>query len=207
MSFYEDRILPHIINYACGDKAVAAQRQKVVPRARGRILEIGIGTGLNLPHYDAAKVETLIGLDPSERSWKIAGDRARAVPFDVEFVGLEAEEIPLEADSVDTVVVTYSLCTIPDPVRALSGMRRVLKPGGELVFCEHGRAPGGPLLKWQNRVNPVWKRLFGGCHINRDIPALIREGGFRITDMEADFAPDVKPRFIAYEFWGAAEAA
>jgi ubiquinone/menaquinone biosynthesis C-methylase UbiE len=117
------------------------QREKVVPRASGTVLEIGIGTGLNLPYYDASKVQRVIGLDPSEKSWDLAAERASQLAFPVEFIGLPSEEIPLEDDSIDTVVVTFSLCTIPDPIAALRGMARVLRPGGSLIFCEHGRAP------------------------------------------------------------------
>ncbi|MDP4788344.1 MAG: class I SAM-dependent methyltransferase, partial [Haliea sp.] len=136
MGFYERRVLPHIINCACGSKPIMRQREKVVPFARGEVLEIGIGTGLNLPYYDSAKVTRLIGLDPSEKSWELAGERAAALPFDVEFLGLPGEAIPLADNSVDTVVVTFALCTIPDPVAALRGMARVLRPDGELLFCE-----------------------------------------------------------------------
>ncbi len=205
MGFYERRILPHIINKACGTKPIDYQRRKVVPAAEGVVLEIGIGTGLNLPYYDTNKVTRLIGLDPSEESWVLAGERAKALPFDVEFVGLPGEEIPLEAKSVDTVLVTYSLCTIPDPVKALEGMRRVLRPGGKLIFCEHGAAPDEATLKWQNRINPMWKVLFGGCHINRNMPELIRQGGFDIDEMETMYLPST-PKIAGFNYWGAAKA-
>ena len=135
MAFYDDVILPRFINCACGAKPIMKQREKVVPHARGTVLEIGIGTGLNLPYYDGTHVERVIGLDPSEKSWELAGDRAANHDFDVEFIGLPGEQIPLEDDCVDTVLVTFSLCTIPDPVTALQGMARVLRPGGTLIFC------------------------------------------------------------------------
>lgn len=205
MGFYENHIVPRFINLACGAKPIRYQRNKVVPQAEGRILEIGIGTGLNLPHYDAAKVEKVIGLDPSERSWRLAGKRAAEVDFDVEFIGLEAEEIPLEADSVDTVVCTYSLCTIPHPRQALEGMRRVLKPGGNLLFCEHGEAPDDKVRRWQARINPVWKVIAGGCNLNRKIPATLEEGGFRIDKLETMYLPST-PRFAGYNYWGVAQA-
>ncbi len=166
MSFYERRIVPHIINCACGTKPIRYQRKKVVPMAEGTVLEIGIGTGLNLPYYDQAKVTKVIGLDPSEESWKLAGERAKDLAFPVEFIGLPGEQIPLEDKSVDTVLCTFGLCTIPDPVKALEGMRRVLKPGGKLVFCEHGAAPDDNVAKWQDRINPVWIVLCGGCNLN-----------------------------------------
>lgn len=204
MGFYDKHVLPHIINLACGLKPIRYQRKKVVPMATGQILEIGIGTGLNLDYYDPSKVERVIGLDPSEESWKLAGERAENLPFEVDFIGLEAEEIPLEADSVDTVLMTYSLCTIPGPVTALEGMRRVLKPGGKLIFCEHGSAPDEAVRKWQDRLNPMWGRLFGGCNLNRKIPDLLDEGGFRVTQLDTMYLPGT-PGFAGFNYWGVAE--
>ncbi len=203
MGFYDKHILPRMINCACGAKPISKQRQKVVPGASGTVLEIGIGTGLNLPFYDAAKVDRLIGLDPSEESWELAGKRAAHLDFDVEFIGLPGERIPLDDASVDTVLVTFALCTIPDPVSALEGMGKVLKPGGKLIFCEHGRAPDAGVLKWQDRLNPLWNRLFGGCNLNRDIPALLAEGGFEIKGMEQLYLPST-PKFAGYNYWGSA---
>ncbi len=203
MGFYDKHILPRFINCACGAKPVMKQREKVVPRASGTVLEVGIGTGLNLPYYDPARVERLIGLDPSESSWKMAGERAAHLDFDVEFIGLPGEQIPLDDDSVDTVMVTFSLCTIPDPVSALHGMSRVLRPGGSLIFCEHGCAPDPSVRKWQDGINPLWGKIAGGCHLNRDIPALLGEGGFNITEMNTAYLPGT-PRFAGYNFWGMA---
>ncbi|MEH6550824.1 MAG: class I SAM-dependent methyltransferase [Pseudomonadales bacterium] len=203
MSFYEDKVVPHIINCACGTKPILKQREKVVPLASGTILEIGIGTGINLDYYDASKVDKVIGLDPSESSWKLAGKRAENLPFDVEFIGLPSEQIPLADDSVDTVLVTYSLCTIPDPVTALEGMRRVLRPNGKLIFCEHGRAPDSGVHKWQNRINPMWKVLFGGCNLNRDIPQLLQLGGFTVDSLESMYLPST-PKIAGFNYWGIA---
>jgi SAM-dependent methyltransferase len=205
MSFYERHLLPHFINCACGSRPIMKQREKIVPRASGTILEIGIGTGLNLPYYDPARVDRLIGLDPSERSWKLAGERARNLVFPVEFIGLPGEEIPLADDSVDTIVMTYSLCTIPDPIKALAGMARVLRPGGVLLFAEHGRAPDAAVRRWQDRLDRPWGALAGGCHLNRDIPALLGEGGFVSTELESMYLPST-PRFAGFNFWGAATA-
>ena len=205
MGLYEKYVVPHIINCACGTKPIRYQRKKVVPLAEGTVLEIGIGTGFNLPYYDPAKVKKVIGLDPSEASWKLAGERAKDLPFPVEFIGLPGEQIPLDDKSVDTVLVTFSLCTIPDPVKALEGMRRVLKPGGKLVFCEHGAAPDADVLKWQNRVNPIWRTLFGGCNLNRQMPSLIESSGFRITDLQSMYLPST-PRIAGFNYWGMAEA-
>jgi ubiquinone/menaquinone biosynthesis C-methylase UbiE len=205
MGLYEKHIVPHLINCACGSKPIRYQRKKVVPLAEGTVLEIGIGTGLNLPYYDASKVKKVIGLDPSEASWKLAGERAKDLPFPVEFVGLPGEQIPLDDKSVDTVLVTFSLCTIPDPAKALEGMRRVLRPGGKLIFCEHGAAPDADVLKWQNRINPVWKVLFGGCNLNRKMPAIIEGSGFKISDLQTMYLPST-PRFAGFNYWGVAQA-
>lgn len=205
MGLYEKYVVPHVINCACGAKPMRYQRKKVVPLCEGTVLEIGIGTGFNLPYYDAAKVTKVIGLDPSETSWKLAGERAKEVTFPVEFIGLPGEQIPLADNSVDTVLVTFSLCTIPDPMRALAGMRRVLKPGGKLIFCEHGAAPDADVLNWQNRINPVWKVLFGGCNLNRRIPDIIEGSGFRIADLQTMYLPST-PRIAGFNYWGVAEA-
>ena len=206
MSFYDTYILPSLLNCACGTKPIMKQREKVVPRAQGTVLEIGIGTGLNLPYYDSSRVDRLIGLDPSEESWELAGERARGLDFDVEFIGLPGEQIPLEDNSVDTVLVTFALCTIPDPVSALNGMARVLRSGGSLIFCEHGVAPDAAVCKWQDRINPLWRRIAGGCHLNRDIPSILDTGGFDIVEMEKGYLPGT-PRFAGYNFWGSARLA
>lgn len=178
------------------------QRQKVVPLARGRVLEIGIGSGLNLPFYDENKVARVWGLDPSPEMIRMAGKAAETAPFEVEFVPLPIEEAPLEDGFVDTVVVTYTLCTIPDPGSALRHMARVLKPGGELIFCEHGLAPDAGVRRWQRRMNPIWKRLAGGCHLDRNIPELIKQGGFRIRDLETLYLPGWRPG--SFNYWGTA---
>ena len=203
MGFYDRHILPRFINCACATKPIMKQREKVVPLASGTVLEIGIGTGLNLPYYDASKVQRVIGLDPSEASWKLAGARAADLDFDVEFIGLPGEEIPLEDASVDSVLVTFALCTIPDPVSALRGMARVLRPGGSLFFCEHGKAPDPAVRQWQDRINPLWRRIAGGCHLNRDIPHLLDDGGFVVSVLETGYLPHT-PKFAGYNFWGSA---
>ncbi|MFK7831106.1 MAG: class I SAM-dependent methyltransferase [Congregibacter sp.] len=205
MSLYERYFLPHFINCACGSKPIMKQREKVVPEARGTVLEIGIGTGLNLPFYDAEKVSRLIGLDPSESAWELAGARAEELTFPVEFIGLPSEEIPLEDASVDTIVMTYSLCTIPDPLSALAGMRRVLRSGGRLLFAEHGAAPDAGVQRWQNRLDRPWGAIAGGCHLNRDIPALLAAGGFAVADMQTMYLPST-PRFAGFNYWGSASA-
>lgn len=206
MGFYERYLLPHVINCACGTRPVMKQREKVVPGAAGTVLEIGIGTGLNLPYYDSSRIERLIGLDPSERSWELAGKRAAGLGFPVEFIGLPGEAIPLQDDSVDTIVMTFSLCTIPDPIAALEGMGRVLRPGGRLLFAEHGRAPDADVRRWQDRLDRPWGVIAGGCHLNRDIPDLLRQGGFALNALESMYLPGT-PRFAGFNFWGTAEHA
>lgn len=162
MGFYDKHILPHVINCTCGASPIEKQRQKVVPLAQGRVLEVGIGTGLNLPFYDAAKVERVFGLDPSEESFRLAQKRVGKISFELEYLPLEGEKLPLEKASVDTALITYTLCTIPDAVAALEGVRRVLKPGGRLIFCEHGRAPDEAVRRWQDRLNGFWGFIGGG---------------------------------------------
>jgi ubiquinone/menaquinone biosynthesis C-methylase UbiE len=203
MGLYEKYLLPRVINAACGMKPIALQRQKVVPLAQGRVLEIGLGSGLNIPYYDAAKVEMLYALEPSDEIRVLAADRAAAAPFKVEFIDLPGESIPLEDQSIDTVVTTYTLCTIPDALTALRGMLRVLRPEGQLLFCEHGIAPDAPVAAWQNRLNRFWKPIGGGCNINRAIPALIEAAGFKISDLQTMYLPGT-PRIMGYNYWGAA---
>jgi len=203
MSLYERYVLPHVIHLACGNEVIGRQRAKVVPAARGRVLEVGFGSGLNLGHYDAAQIERVWALEPSEGMRQKAGPRLTEAPFPVEWLDLPGEEIPLEDASMDTVLLTYTLCTIPDWARALEQMRRVLKPGGTLLFCEHGLAPDESARKWQDRINPVWRRLAGGCNVNRPIPELIRTAGFAIERMETAYLPK-SPHFAGFNYWGSA---
>ena len=203
MSFYDRHILPKVLNWSCSAKPVQRQRQKVVPLAEGRVLEVGIGSGLNLPYYDPAKIERVIGLDPAEEMLTYARRKSETAAFTVEYLALQGESIPLESQSVDTVLVTYTLCTIPDVIAALENMRRVLKQSGRLVFCEHGRAPDEAVRRWQGRLNPLWKRIGGGCNLDRDIPALIEAAGFRIDKLDTMYLPRV-PRFAGFNYWGSA---
>jgi len=203
MAFYEDRVLPHLIDLACSTKPTRKQREKVVHRAEGDVLEIGFGSGLNLPHYDRGRVRKIFGLEPSEGMRRKAQPNVDVSGLDVEFIDLPGEEIPLESRSVDTVLVTFTLCSIADAVTALQGMRRVLKPGGTLLFAEHGAAPDANVRRWQDRLNPTWKRFSGGCNMNRDIPGLIESGGFRITSDERMYIPGVK--ILSYNYWGVAK--
>lgn len=204
MSLYEDRILPHLINCACSTKPTRKQREKVVPLARGDVLEIGFGSGLNLPYYDAAAVRKIWGLEPAEGMRQKARRAVEVSELDVEFLDLPGEEIPLDDNSVDTVLVTYTLCTIPDVSKALDGMRRVLKSGGTLVYCEHGIAPDADVRRWQQRLNGVWQQFSGGCNMNRDIPELIRAAGFDIDVDERMYIPGI--RILCYNYWGQASS-
>ena len=202
MSFYADRVLPHLTNLACGSKHARKQRERVVPRAYGDVLEIGFGSGLNLPHYDRDKVRRVFGLEPSAGMRRLAAKRIAAAGIEVEFIDLPGEELPLDDNAVDSIVVTYTLCTIPDAVTALRAMRRVLKPGGHLFYCEHGRAPDREVYRWQRRANPAWRLLAGGCNMDRDIPGLLAAGGFSIEDDNRMYIPGI--RALSYNFWGAA---
>jgi ubiquinone/menaquinone biosynthesis C-methylase UbiE len=200
--WYERHILPYLIDFACGVKPVRRQREKVVPLARGRVLEIGIGTGLNLPHYDKAKVHAIVGVDPALEMHRLARKRMQAAGLAVELVGLSAERIPVEDASFDTVLVTYTLCSIPDPLAALKEARRLLKRGGRLVFCEHGAAPDASVRRWQARLNPLWSKLAGGCRLDRDIPALLKSAGLESSDLQTAYLPG--PRPLTYHYWGTA---
>jgi ubiquinone/menaquinone biosynthesis C-methylase UbiE len=199
MSFYSRHILPLLLDAAMGAKPITYQRRKVVPLARGRVLEIGIGAGHNLQFYDPAKVSHVWGLEPEEGMRRRAAKRAQGLKFLVQFLGLEAEQIPLADKSVDTVLMTYTLCSIAQVDQALLGMRRVLKPGGRLIFCEHGEAPDAGVAKWQKRLQPVWGFIGGGCHLGRPIPEIIRQGGFAIETMEQMYLPST-PRFAGYNY-------
>lgn len=178
------------------------QREKVVPLATGNVLELGIGSGLNIPFYDSSRVSHLWGLDPSAEMWAIAGKNAREHHLDAEFIESGAESIPLDNNVVDTVVMTYTLCTIPDAHSALDEVRRVLKTGGKLLFCEHGKAPDPDVARWQNRINPAWRVLAGGCNLNRPIPELLGDTGFKSTDMQTMYIPGWRP--ACFNYWGTA---
>lgn len=204
MGFYNRVVLPRVVHFACGQRPAMRQREKVVPLAEGRVLEVGIGSGLNLDYYDPGKVEKVWGLEPSPEMVKLAEEPAKTVDFEVEFIGLPGEEIPLEDGSVDTVVITYTLCTIPQTEPALRQMARVLAPHGKLLFVEHGAAPDAGVRRWQDRVNPLWRRLGGGCNLNREIPALIEQGGFHIESIETMYLPGWRPG--NFNYWGSATA-
>ncbi len=201
MSLYEKYVLPKFLNCACGSKPISYQRKKVVPLAEGKVLEIGIGSGLNLPFYDKAKIDEIWGLDPSEQLSEMAKQVADEESMEVKFISSGAEDIPLPDNYFDCVLVTYTMCTIPEVQRANQEIRRVLKEDGKMIFCEHGEAPDQNIRKWQNRINPFWGKLAGGCNINRKIPSLIQDSGFDIIEMEAMYLPNT-PKIAGYNYWG-----
>jgi ubiquinone/menaquinone biosynthesis C-methylase UbiE len=198
MGFYQDKILPCVIHLAMRQRNLAAYRGRVVPAAEGRVLEIGIGSGLNLPLY-SQKAEHVIGLDPSPKLLSMARRAARSSLGPVEFIEGSAESIPLEDRTIDTVVTTWTLCSIPDAPRSLREMRRVLRPSGRRLFVEHGRAPDASVRWWQDRLNPAWKRLGGGCHLNRAIGTLIEGAGFRFERIETGYMRSLRPMSFMYE--------
>jgi ubiquinone/menaquinone biosynthesis C-methylase UbiE len=186
LSFYERRILPRLIHFGMRQKQLAPLRAQLVAGARGRVLEIGVGSGLNLPFYPR-EVEVLLGLDPSRALLEVAKRHATWVHFPVELCVGCAEDIPLEDHAVDQVVMSWTLCSVADPNRALAEVRRVLRPGGALLFVEHGRAPEPGVARWQDRLTPVWRRLAGGCHLNRPIGRLVRESGLQLAELETGY--------------------
>lgn len=206
MGLYSRFILPPLLSMAMGAKPITYQRKKIVPEASGTVLEIGAGAGHNFPFYDARKVSKVIALEPAAEMVARAKKRLKDTAVPVEFIGLEAERIPLPDASVDTVLVTYTLCTIPDAATALAGMVRVLKPGGAFLFCEHGAAPDEKVARWQRRIEPVWKRIAGGCHLCRPVPDLIKGAGLAIDRMETMYLPGT-PRFAGFNYWGRAHRA
>jgi ubiquinone/menaquinone biosynthesis C-methylase UbiE len=183
MGFYDDRVLPHIINVVMNTKQMRTLRTRVCADLKGEVLEIGFGTGHNLPFIPAG-VTRLLAVEPSGRSVELARERIDASPIDVEVVGLDGQSLPVGDASVDAVLCTWSLCTIPDGIAAVREARRVLRPGGTFHFIEHGLAPDEGVRRWQNRLNPIENRIAGGCNLNRDIAGLIEAGGLRITKLD-----------------------
>ena len=186
MSFYQDRIVPHLINLAMRNRQLVPYRKRVISAAQGRVLEIGIGSGANIPFYGSSSRE-VIGLEPAPRLIAMAKHASSKSGLPVTLIEGSSEAIPLDSASVDTVVSTWTLCSIPDAVVALREMRRVLKPGGRFLFSEHGLAPDPGMQRWQNWLDPAWKRLAGGCHLNRAINRLVEEAGFQIEQLDTGY--------------------
>lgn len=203
MNFYEERILPHIIDRACSVGQVMKLRSQLVPLAKGRVLEVGMGSGINLPFYNPDIVEMVYGLEPSEGMRRKAHPNLERSPIPVKWLGLPGEQIPLEDNSIDTILLTFTLCTIPDWHAALLQMLRVLKPGGELLFLEHGESRDDTIRRWQHRITPGWKKISGGCHLNRDIAGLIRHAGFELSELENFYIPKA-PKIASYIYQGVA---
>lgn len=199
MNPYERFVLPALIDVACGVKPISKKRAALVPQATGRVLEIGIGTGHNLRHYDPERVSEIVAVDPAEQMHQKARRRATEAGIPVDVRGVSAEGLPLDDGEFDTVVCTFTLCTIPEPEPAVAEMRRVLRPGGELIFCEHGLAPDPGVRKWQHRLNPVQNRVAGGCNLDRDIAALLAPH-FDTAPIETGYLPG--PRFGGYLYSG-----
>ena len=203
MGLYNKYILPRVLNCSCGSKPINHQRNKIVPLAEGIVLDIGIGSGLNIPFYDKSKIKYLYGLDPSKELIEMARPLANLNQIEIEFLECGAENIPLLDNSIDTVLITYTMCTIQDVILSNSEIKRVLKDNGKLLFCEHGLAPDKNIAKWQKIINPIWNKIAGGCNLNRNIPELITSSGFKISNMEEMYLPNT-PKFAGYNYWGVA---
>ena len=202
--FYEKYVLPKIINCACGTKPILIQRQKIVPSASGVILEIGVGSGVNIPYYSNSNVKKLIGLDLQQDNWDQPYKIAKKSNISIDLLQGDGEELPIPNNSIDTVLITYTMCTIPNVQRTLAEIKRVLNSEGKLLFCEHGLAPDKNVQKWQNKLNPIWKKCLGGCNLNRNIPELVLKSGFSFESINEMYIPST-PKFVGYNYWGAAK--
>ena len=200
MSLYQKYLLPKLLNWAMKAPALSKLRSELIPSAEGKVLEIGMGSGLNLPHYDG--ISGLIGLEPSEELQNLAEDMLIQTHFPSEMLTGSAEDIPLESNTFDTVVMTWTLCSVTDPVLALSEIKRVIKPGGKVIFAEHGKSPDQNIRKLQKTLNPLWSRIAGGCQLNREIVNLYESSGFKFLSMERGYLEG--PKFATYNYRGVA---
>jgi SAM-dependent methyltransferase len=203
MGFYRDRIYPHIVSALGNPKPIDDIRRRIVALAHGDVLELGVGPGVNFAYYDPGKVSKIFGLEPNPGMLRRAAKECRRTNVDIEFLDLPGERIPLDQCTVDTVVSTFTMCTIPGLAEALRGVGRVLKPGGQLIFFEHGLAPDPPVQQWQMRLEPFFKMAFEGCHVTRHIPSLITTYGFKIEQLNEDYLAPF-PKAGTYCFWGVA---
>ena len=203
MPFYRDHIYPHLVNVLGDPKPIQEVRQRIIPLAQGAVLEIGVGPGVNFVHYDAARVSRVYALEPNPGMIRLAEQQRRQTQVKIEFLDLPGERIPLPDGSVDTVVSTFTLCTIPGVVAAIQGIGRVLKPDGKFIFFEHGLSPDLQVQRWQRWSEPIPHYVFEGCHLTRDIPSLIKSGGFQMEQMETGYLAPF-PKSWTYCFWGTA---
>ena len=203
MPFFRDRVYPHLVSMLGDPKPIREVRQRIVPWAQGRVLEVGVGSGANFVHYDPGKVSKLYALEPNPGMIRLADRQRRKTALDVEFLDLPGERIPLADGTVDTVVSTFTLCTIPGVMEAIRGIARVLKPDGQLIFFEVGLAPDSEVRRWQVRLEAIHHWLFQGLYLTRDIPALIKQAGFVIDQMEAGYIAQF-PKSSSYCWWGVA---
>lgn len=198
MGFYDDRIVPHLVRLSMRQATLVPYRRRLIPTAAGRVVEIGVGTGENLRLY-STQADRVIALDPSSRLLSMAREAAQEATVPVELMKGSAQELPLADKCADTVVMTWTLCSIPDPSRALREIRRVLAESGRLLFVEHGRSPDPKVSRWQDRLTPFWKRMTGGCHLNRPMRLLIEEAGFRLEGIDTGYMQGPKPMTFMYE--------
>jgi SAM-dependent methyltransferase len=203
MPFYRDHIYPHLVRKLCDPPPIREIRGRIIPLAEGKVLEIGVGPGVNFVHYDPAKVTKLYALEPNPGMIRLANQQRHRTTLDIEFVDLPGERIPLGNGSVDTVVSTFTLCTVPGVVEALQGVGRVLRPGGKFIFFEHGLSPDPRVQRWQRWSEPIPYWVFEGCHVTRDIPSLITQSGFKIEQMETGYLAPF-PKSWSYYWWGTA---
>ncbi len=205
-SFYDRHIMPRMITLACGQKPIEKRRREIVPLAEGKVFELGCGGGLNQSLYDSQRVTSFSGIDPNETLLDAARQRAREKGWEHDIRQGVGEDIPFADGSFDTAVVTFTLCSVEDPAKVLGELRRILKPRGKLLFLEHGRAPDPGVARWQERVEPVWKPLAGGCHLTRPIGSSLRAAGFDVAPMGQDYLPKA-PRIMGWMEWGVARRA
>jgi ubiquinone/menaquinone biosynthesis C-methylase UbiE len=203
MSLYREHVYPYLVAILGNPKPIAEIRERIMALAHGDVLEIGVGPGVNFTHYDPAKVTKVYALEPNRGMIRRADEERRKTSIDVEFIELPGERVPLTDHCVDTIVSTFTLCTIPRVADAICGLRRVLKPGGKFIFFEHGLAPDPPVQVWQKRTEPLFRLAFEGCHVTRDIPSLIRTGGFNIEQIESGYLAPF-PKSGSYCWWGTA---
>jgi ubiquinone/menaquinone biosynthesis C-methylase UbiE len=203
MGLYERYVLPRLIGCACGSKPIVRQRAKIVPLASGVVVDMGFGSGTNLPHYNATKVSKIIAVEPNPAMLASGRETWRA-DISIEALVAGAEATGLPDDCADSVVFTFALCTIPDAAGALAEAKRILRPGGRLLFCEHGRAPDPKVAKTQAAIEPIWKLIAGGCHLTRDTEAMLAKGGFTCMQVDHMYLPNT-PRFAGYNVWGIAQ--